>query len=66
MLLVRRREEVVNLQSLCGTKGCVDEVDKEEVEEEVEEKIKEKALLLCQGVKCNVFYILYRGICLHA
>ena len=45
LLLVRRGEEVVNLQNLCGTRGRVDKVNKEEVEEKVEEVVEEGALL---------------------
>jgi len=58
--LVRKGEEVVNPQDLRGTKGRVDEVNKEEVEEEAEKKSEEEALLPYWGVKCNILYILYR------
>ena len=57
--LVRRGEEAVNPQSLRGTKGRVDEVNKEEAEEEAEEKAEEKALLPYRGVKCNILCIIY-------
>ena len=74
LLLVGRGEEAVDLRSLHSTGGRVDKVDKEEVEEEaeeeaeekVEEEVEEETLLPCWAVKCNILYILYRGIGLHA
>ena len=60
LLLVRRGEEVVNLWDLRGTKGHVDEINKEEVEKETKEEVEEETLLPYQGVKCNILYILYR------
>ena len=56
LLLVKKGEEVVNLQGLRGTKGYIDKIDKKEVEEEAEEE----ALLPCWGVKYNILCILYR------
>jgi len=58
--LVRRGEEVVNLQGLYGIKGRVDKVNKEEVEKEVKKEAEEEALLPYRGVKCNILYIVYR------
>jgi hypothetical protein len=62
-LLVRRGEEAVDPRGLRGTKGCVDKVNKEEVEEEAEEEVEEEvekeALLPYRGVKCNILCIMY-------